>query len=298
MKKIAFYLLVLSVTTIQAAVYQGRTAYIGFCKDCHGNGTKMAKAYTGDQWRAMLDKKGVRMSRLHLDNADAIATKIAQKQANGLLPYSTLKTVKEYFQNKSEIILKSMSRSEKKATKKRIYKYQSRHLKDFFVEFSKDSGKVPACSDDGAGGESKAELEQARRIQDAERQRRAKKSGREKSKLLLAQTRVNETRNLEAEKRAKAQKQAREDAKKRQTEKARKVKNKKIQVARANKAKAKKKERARKARKKAKKTVTRKQLANHKRKSRLSVNEQIVDLVDGKLSKSDLNKLKILLLSK
>ena len=53
MKKIAFYLLLLSIMTLQAAVYKGRTAYIGFCKDCHGNGTKMAKKHTGNQLKNM-----------------------------------------------------------------------------------------------------------------------------------------------------------------------------------------------------------------------------------------------------
>ncbi len=298
MKKIAFYLLILSLMTLQAAVYKGRTAYIGFCKDCHGNGTKMAKAYTSDQWHNMFSKKGAVLAKMHLDAASSIAQRIAEKQAEGLLPYTTLKTVKEYFQNRSEIILKSMTRSEKKAAKGRIYKYQSRHLKDFFVEFSKDSGKVPACSDDNSGGESKAEQEQARRIQEAERQRRAKKAEREKAKLLLAQTRAKQAR---AQQEAASAKKVRQEAakqarlKKEQAAQAKADRIAKQKAARIAKEKARKEAAKKKA---AEQRISQKELASHKRNSKLTINEQIVKLVEGKLSEKDLNQLKILLLSR
>ena len=282
--------------TLQAAVYQGRTAYIGFCKDCHGNGTKIAKKYSSDQWRTYLDKKGKALGGLHI-NSSKMGDRIAEQQANGLLPYTSVASIKEYFSNRSEIILKSMKRSEKKATKRRIFKYQARHLKDFFVEFAKDSGKVPACSDDSAGAGSKAEMEQARRIQEAERQRRAKKAERNKVKhvataiVVIGSKKANRAKEKATAKAAAAVRQKEQKRLAKAAAKAKKAKKKskaaKAKAARLAKAKATKAKR-----------ITRKQLASHKRKSKRTVNEQIVDLVDGKLSAKDLNKLKILLLSK
>ena len=292
MKKLSFYLLILSIISLEAAVYKGRTAYIGFCKDCHGNGTKMAKKYTGDQWREFLDKKGAVLAKRHLSSKDLDANILAQ-QAKGYLPYSSVASIHAYFENKSEIILKSMSKSAKKAVKKRIFKYQSRHLRDFFVEFSKDSGKVPACSDDGVGGKaSKEELAQAKRIQDAERQRRAKKAAREKAKLARIEKHNQAKQQKEAQKRAREKELARQKALLRQQEQAR---NAKLQAA---KEKARKQKEAKIARDKARKRQKELAKAQKMRRSKMSRNEKIMALVKGKLSKSDMRKLKALLNSK
>ena len=292
MKKISFYLLVLSILSLEAAVYKGRTAYIGFCKDCHGNGTKMAKKYSGDEWRTYLDKKGIVLAKLHL-NSQNLDSHILEQQAKGFLPYSSVASIHAYFENKSEIILKSMSKSAKKAAKKRIFKYQSRHLRDFFVEFSKDSGKVPACSDDTAGGQaSKEELAQAKRIQDAERQRRAKKAAREKAKLARIQKHNQAQKQKEALKRAQAKELARQEAFKRQQ---RQAKNAKIQAA---KDKIRKQKAAQIAKEKARQRAKDLAKAKKMRRSKMSKNEKIMALVKGKLNKSDLRKLKALLKSK
>jgi hypothetical protein len=305
MKKISFYLLLLSFMSLQAAVYQGRTAYIGFCKDCHGNGTKMAKSYSSDQWRANLESKGAVLAAMHT-KSPRLEAKIIEQQAKGLLPYSSVESIKEYFLNKSEIILKSMSRSEKKAAKKRIFKYQARHLKDFFVEFASDSGKVPACSDD-ATGQTKEQKEQEKRIQEAERLRRAKKAQLNKSKFAKAQSALSTSKAIEAAKKAKEKEAKRQAALKRQAETAKrkaeldktnKAKAKAAKIAKAKAAKAAKARAAKAAKKEKSNSVTKSQLKNHKRKTGLTINEEIVDLVQGKLSESDLNKLKILLLSR
>ena len=285
--------------SLEAAVYKGRTAYIGFCKDCHGNGTKMAKKYTSDEWRLFLDKKGVALAKRHLDSA-SLDSNILEQQAKGLLPYSSVQSIHAYFANKSEIILKSMSKSEKKATKKRIYKYQSRHLRDFFVEFSKDSGKVPACSDDTAGGQaSKEELAQAKRIQDAERQRRAKKAEREKERLSRIKNSIKYQKEMAAAKHEEKKAQARKDALKRQKEQLLRAKNAKIQAA---KNRAKKEKEARIAKAKANKLAkerARKMLkAERARQSKMSKNDKILALVKGKLTKKELKKLKALLKTK
>ena len=278
--------------SLEAAVYKGRTAYIGFCKDCHGNGTKMAKKYTSDQWRSFLDKKGVALAQRHLNSKDLDSNILAQ-QAKGFLPYSSVQSIHAYFENKSEIILKSMSKSEKKATKKRIFKYQSRHLRDFFVEFSKDSGKVPACSDDTVGGEgSKEEMAQAKRILDAERQRRARKAAREKEKLSRMKEHKQSQKDREAALRAQEKAKARKEALKRQKLQA---KNAKIQKAKEKRLREKE---ARLAKEKAiakAKAIAKEQ---KQRYAKMSKNDKILALVKGKLSKSDLKKLKAILKSK
>lgn len=285
--------------SLQAAVYKGRTAYIGFCKDCHGNGTKMAKKYTGDEWRMFLDKKGVALAKRHL-SSKRLDSNILEQQAKGLLPYSTVQSIHAYFANKSEIILKNMSKSEKKATKKRIYKYQSRHLRDFFVEFSKDSGKVPACSDDTAGGQAtKEELAQAKRIQDAERQRRAKKAEREKEQLSRIKNNIKTQKEIAAAKREAKKAQARKDALKRQQEQLRRAKEAKIQAA---KNKSRKEKEARiakdKANRLAKQRAREMLKAQRAKNAKMSKNDKILALVKGKLSKKELKELKALLKTK
>ena len=293
MKKISFYLLLLSLFSLEAAVYKGRTAYIGFCKDCHGNGTKMAKKYTGDEWRTYLDKKGMVLAKLHLNSKNLDST-ILEQQAKGFLPYSSVKSIHAYFENRSEIILKSMSKSVKKATKKRIFKYQSRHLRDFFVEFSKDSGKVPACSDDTAGGKaSKEEMAQAKRIQDAERKRRAKKAQREKAKYERLKKREAAQKAKLLAKRAQEEEKARQEALKKEKEQAKLAK-----IYAANE-KLRKRREAKLAKEQAAKLAKQKREKERKRKAaRMSKNEKILALVKGKLSRSELKKLKALLKSK
>lgn len=285
--------------SLEAAVYKGRTAYIGFCKDCHGNGTKMSKKYTSDQWRQFLNKKGLVLAQRHL-NSRRLDSHILEQQAKGLLPYSSVQSIHAYFENRSEIVLKGMSKSEKKAIKKRIFKYQSRHLRDFFVEFSKDSGKVPACSDDTVGGRgSKEELAQAKRILDAERKRRAKKAARDKEQLARMRNDIKAQKRIAEVKRAEQKAQARKEALKRQKEQIARVKNAKIQAAKKKQREAKEAGIARaKANKLAKQRAREMLKAERDRDSKMSKNDKILALVKGKLTPKELKKLKALLKTK
>ena len=191
MKKTSFILLTLSFISINAAVYQGNTAYIGFCMDCHGDGNLMSKKYTANQWRDLFNHKGSKLANTHIYSGDRMQEFISQKKSEGLLPYTTVQTLNKYFQNRSETILRSMSRREKKSLKKRIYKYQSRHLKDFFVEFAKGTDKSPYHDADSI-----------RRIQLAEQERRSKlftaSTGQNTQTVITATSQMNQ-QNIHAQ---------------------------------------------------------------------------------------------------
>ncbi len=110
MKKSAFILLslfILTVLTSEARVYKGQKEYIKKCKQCHNNGQEIAYSKKRRDWKKMLKNKGELLASLHIKN----------KKAKDSLKYF----------------------------KSSRYKKKSKHLKDFFMEYAKDSGNVPAC---------------------------------------------------------------------------------------------------------------------------------------------------------
>jgi hypothetical protein len=90
-----------------AAAYKGQRIYAKHCVACHGR-QEFIGSKTASQWSALFVNKAKPLVSLHLKSKKA-------------------KESWDYF-------------SSKKFTKK------SRHLKDFLVEYAKDSGKVPACN--------------------------------------------------------------------------------------------------------------------------------------------------------
>lgn len=108
MKKFVF-LLVVSLLQLNAAVYKGQKVYVKECKKCHGTGQKIAASLKKREWIQMLDSNGQKLSQIHL------ASEKARKSW-------------DYFESSK-------------------YTKRTRHLKDFMVEYAKDSGKVPACND-------------------------------------------------------------------------------------------------------------------------------------------------------
>lgn len=109
-KILCFIISLLFVTqaTSSAAVYKGQKAYVKECRKCHGGGQTVAASKNGRTWKKLLKNKGTDLADIHLSSDKA-------------------KDSWEYF------------KSDK-------YKKHAKHLKDFLVEYSKDSGKVPACN--------------------------------------------------------------------------------------------------------------------------------------------------------
>ncbi|MGB5965579.1 MAG: cytochrome C [Sulfurimonadaceae bacterium] len=111
MKKIVISLLALTVLGLgsaEAAVYKGQKVYIKKCRKCHGGGLEVAASKKKRTWKKLLEKKGEGLAQVHLDNEKA-------------------KKSWKYFESKK-------------------FKKRAKHLKDFMVEYAKDSGNVPACN--------------------------------------------------------------------------------------------------------------------------------------------------------
>jgi cytochrome c1 len=111
MRKIIMYVLaitVLGLGSAEAAVYKGQKVYIKKCRKCHGGGLEVAASKKKKTWKKLLKNKGEGMAKLHLENKKA-------------------KKSHKYFKSKK-------------------FKKRAKHLKDFMVEYAKDSGNVPACN--------------------------------------------------------------------------------------------------------------------------------------------------------
>jgi hypothetical protein len=111
MKKIVMSVLALTVLGLgsaNAAVYKGQKEYIKKCRKCHGGGLEVAASKKRNTWKKLLNNKGKELAQLHLGNDKA-------------------KESWDYFESSS-------------------YAKHSKHIKDFLVEYAKDSGNVPACN--------------------------------------------------------------------------------------------------------------------------------------------------------
>ena len=112
--KISFSLVLLFsllfIPALEAAVYKGQKTYVKKCRKCHGGGQKIAASKRMKEWKQLLNKKekGAGLAKVHLDSSKA-------------------KKSHKYFESKK-------------------YRKKARHLRDFMVEYAKDSGNVPACN--------------------------------------------------------------------------------------------------------------------------------------------------------
>ncbi len=96
-----------TVTNVEAAAYKGQRVFSKQCARCHGK-QKFIASKTKEEWKAVFKNKGQNLAKLHLKEQKAKASW-------------------SYFKSKK-------------------YAKKARHLKDFLVEYAKDSGKVPACN--------------------------------------------------------------------------------------------------------------------------------------------------------
>ena len=111
MRKFILFTLLLTFITLsnsQAAIYKGQKVFVKKCLKCHEAGQAFVATKKIRYWKKAMKKKGKKLAQLHLKDKKA-------------------KKSWKYFKSK-------------KYTKK------SKHLKQFLVEYAKDSGNVPACN--------------------------------------------------------------------------------------------------------------------------------------------------------
>lgn len=94
--------------SLNAAIYKGQKVFVKECIGCHKNALVFLSSKDAKTWEALMDKKGENLAKEHLKDTGA------EKSW-------------KYFDSD-------------KYTKK------SKHLKQFLMEYSKDSGKVPALN--------------------------------------------------------------------------------------------------------------------------------------------------------
>ncbi len=95
-------------TPMHAAIYKGQKVFTKVCLKCHESGQSFVAKKTIYRWKKLMKKKGLGLKKLHLKKQKA-------------------KKSWTYF-------------------KSRNYTKKSKHLKQFLVEYAKDSGNVPACN--------------------------------------------------------------------------------------------------------------------------------------------------------
>ena len=101
-------LTIFSLTSANAALYKGQRIFVKKCLKCHDGGQSFVSEYKMKKWKKWMKKKGNPLASLHLKKKKA-------------------KKSWKYFKSK------------------RYFK-KSKHLKQFLVEYAKDSGNVPVCN--------------------------------------------------------------------------------------------------------------------------------------------------------
>ena len=101
-------LTIFTLSSSDAAIYKGQRVFIKKCLKCHESGQNFVAKYKMKKWKKLMKKKGKPLAALHLKSKEA-------------------KKSWKYF-------------------KSRKYTKKSKHLKQFLIEYAKDSGNVPACN--------------------------------------------------------------------------------------------------------------------------------------------------------
>ncbi|HIP14885.1 MAG TPA: cytochrome C [Sulfurimonas autotrophica] len=105
---IALFLALLNISSSNAAIYKGQRVFIKKCLKCHESGQNFVAKYKMKKWKKLMKKKGKGLAEIHLKSKKA-------------------KKSWKYFKSKK-------------------YARKAKHLKQFLIEYAKDSGNVPACN--------------------------------------------------------------------------------------------------------------------------------------------------------
>ncbi len=103
-----FFLLTLLFSSLNAAVYKGQRVFVKECLPCHKDAHSLLVTKDAVAWEALMNKEGAGLAEVHLKD---IKAEDSWKYFNGT-----------------------------------SYIKKSKHLKQFLMEFAKDSGKVPALN--------------------------------------------------------------------------------------------------------------------------------------------------------
>ena len=105
-----FFLLALflCISTVDAAIYKGQKEFVKKCRSCHTEGQNFITKYTMKEWEDYFKENGKSLATLHIQTPKA-------------------KNSWSYFKGKR-------------------YSKKVKHLRQFLVEYAKDSGNVPACN--------------------------------------------------------------------------------------------------------------------------------------------------------
>lgn len=116
MKKtfLIFTILILTTTNSLATLYKGQRVYSKVCMSCHVDGEAFVSEKTQREWARLMKNKGEVLTLLHINS-------------------KKFKKEKKYTKYKRYL-------------EGRRFKRKSKHLKDFLIEYAKDSGNVPACN--------------------------------------------------------------------------------------------------------------------------------------------------------
>lgn len=113
MNKVFIFLVsifVFTSLTSTAAVYKGQREFVKRCVKCHKAGQGFIATKNKKEWKQLMNANGKKLADIHLDSKDTQAV-----------------SSHEYF-------------NDRKFTSK------AKHLKQFLMEYAKDSGNVPACN--------------------------------------------------------------------------------------------------------------------------------------------------------
>ena len=95
-------------SSLNAAIYKGQRVFVKECLPCHEDGHDLLAAKNVKTWEALMNKHGSELGEVHLRD---IRAEDSWKYFNGT-----------------------------------SYIKKSKHLKQFLMEYAKDSGKVPALN--------------------------------------------------------------------------------------------------------------------------------------------------------
>ena len=85
-----FLIFLLFFSVMDASVFKGQREYMKNCKKCHGNGGKVAKSRTSDEWRELFSNNALLIKKLHKKNKKAMQyfnSKEFQKKSSSLLQF-------------------------------------------------------------------------------------------------------------------------------------------------------------------------------------------------------------------
>ena len=125
-KYLVFCGLIMCTMTLDAAVYKGQKVYIKKCRICHEGGEKVATQKTMEAWQKYFQNKGANIASTHMGKS-SVKKQISQLHSDGKAKKLTQDRLENYFLSAK-------------------FQKKSRHLKDFLVQYAKDSGNVPACN--------------------------------------------------------------------------------------------------------------------------------------------------------